>query len=73
MPSDALLRIQTRIKGKCMFCGSQDGHSELVYTGDESSMEGFEVWFCCHPCRYAGEACETFHRNSWAELTKCLC
>lgn len=61
-PSDALFAIQSAIEPNCMFCGSHDGHSELVYTGDTESMEGYEVWFCCHPCRDADEACETFHR-----------
>lgn len=61
-PSDALLMVQGAIEPNCMFCGSREGHSELLFTGDFESMEGFEVWFCCHPCRDAGEACETFHR-----------
>lgn len=46
----------------CMYCGGKQGHSERVHTGDEESLDGWEDWFCCHPCRDAGEPCETFHR-----------
>lgn len=46
----------------CMYCGSNEGHWERTYTGDEESLDGWEDWFCCHPCRDAGQPCETFHR-----------
>lgn len=46
----------------CQFCGGSDGHSEQVHTGDLESKGGWEDWFCCHPCRDAGQPCETFHR-----------
>ena len=55
---DALWRVNVR----CMDCGSDEGHSEVLHTGDEESLDGFEVWFCCHACRDAGQPCETFHR-----------
>ena len=46
----------------CMYCGGTEGHSEVLHTGDnESPKSGFDVWFCCHPCRDAGKPCETFH------------
>jgi hypothetical protein len=46
----------------CQFCGGTDGHSEPVETGDLETEDGWEIWFCCHPCRDAGEPCETFHK-----------
>lgn len=47
---------------QCMYCGSEDGHSEMVETHDSESKDGWEDWFCCHPCRDAGKPCETFFR-----------
>ncbi len=46
----------------CMECGSRDGHTEELYTGatDTELHSGWEVWFCCHPCRDADKPCETF-------------
>lgn len=61
-PSEALLRAQSDVEPHCMYCRSSEGYAELLYTGDQESMEGFEVWFCCHRCRDAGQACETFYR-----------
>ena len=49
------------IRPSCTYCGGFDGHSELVQTGDTESLEGWEVWFCCHPCRDKQMPCETFH------------
>lgn len=48
----------------CMYCLRDGtlGHWETVHTGDEESLDGYEDWFCCHPCRDAGLPCETFHR-----------
>jgi hypothetical protein len=51
----------------CQFCFGTDGHSEPVETGDLESEDGWEVWFCCHPCRDAGQPCETFHPFTKAE------
>jgi hypothetical protein len=48
----------------CMFCGSDVGHTEEVWTGaTEEDKSGWEVWFCCHPCRDIGadSPCETFY------------
>ena len=46
----------------CMHCDGTDGHDEEVWTGDAGydDKSGFEVWFCCHACRDAGQPCETF-------------
>lgn len=46
----------------CQFCGGTKGHSEEVWTGDDGSPDssGYELWFCCHDCRDAGQPCETF-------------
>lgn len=47
---------------ECMYCGSHYGHSEWVKTFDYAyNSQGYELWFCCHACRDAGEPCETFH------------
>lgn len=46
----------------CMYCGSIEGHSEVVDTGDPESFKGFENWFCCHNCRDKKLPCETFHK-----------
>ncbi len=51
-----------RVDVRCMCCGSDEGQSEVLHTGDRESLDGFEVWFCCHACRDAGQPCETFHR-----------
>lgn len=51
----------------CQYCGGKNGHDELVMTGDEQSLGGWEVWFCCHDCRDKGEPCETFHLLSSCE------
>jgi hypothetical protein len=45
-----------------MYCGSTEGHSEVVDTGDPESFEGFENWLCCHNCRDKKLPCETFHK-----------
>lgn len=48
----------------CIYCGSGDGQWERIYTGNEESQDGWEDWFCCHPCRDAGKPCETFFHIS---------
>lgn len=44
----------------CGYCNGTKGHEELIHTGDENSLDGWEWWFCCHACRDKGEPCETF-------------
>ncbi|MFS1427246.1 hypothetical protein LMH73_008800 [Vibrio splendidus] len=45
----------------CQYCGGNNGHDELVWTGDTDSLGEHEVWFCCHDCRDKGQSCETFY------------
>ncbi|WP_318493506.1 hypothetical protein [Photobacterium leiognathi] len=45
---------------ECQYCGGGRGHDELVHTGDNESLGGYEVWFCCHDCRDSGRSSETF-------------
>lgn len=52
------------IQPTCMNCGGSDGWSQIEYTGDYESLDGFEVWFCCSACSAAGRPCETFHHIS---------
>lgn len=61
-PTDRALEAAGLVEESCMYCGSDEGHAELLHTGDNESLDGFEVWFCCHACRDAGQPCETFHR-----------
>lgn len=61
-PTDEVLQAAMAVVPACMYCGSEDGHAELLHTGDDESVDGFEVWFCCHLCRDAAKPCETFHR-----------
>ena len=61
-PSDEVVRAALALVPTCMDCGGDEGHSELLDTGDDDSLDGFEVWFCCHACRDSGKPCETFHR-----------
>jgi len=46
----------------CIHCDGRIGHSQEVWTGNrgEDDKSGWEVWFCCHPCRDADRPCETF-------------
>lgn len=44
-PSDRCLAVQAVIEPFCMHCGAREGQNELVFTGDDESLEGFEVWF----------------------------
>ena len=60
--SDRALEAAGQVKPCCMFCGGNEGRTEVLYTGDAESLDGFEVWFCCYACRDAGQPCETFHR-----------
>ena len=55
-------RASMAIKPYCVNCGCTDGPSELLHTGDEDSLEGWEVWFSCDDCRNDGQPNETFFR-----------
>lgn len=66
---DHVYRAALSIAVRCMECGGTDGPSEFVYTGDEESLDGWEVWFSCDRCRNAGLPHETFHRI-FAEVSK---
>lgn len=48
----------------CQFCGGRDGHEQVLETHDfvDDDSSGQEYWFCCHPCRDAGQPCETFYK-----------
>lgn len=35
---------------KCMWCGCDCQKTETVYTGDEESYKGFELWCYCEKC-----------------------
>jgi hypothetical protein len=61
-PTKRAMEAAGRVETRCMYCGGDEGRIELLDTGDADSLDGFEVWFCCHACRDAGEPCETFHR-----------
>ena len=41
----------------CMWCGEECKTTELIWTGDEESFEGWEVWCYCNKCKT-----DTFHR-----------
>lgn len=63
MPSSNKFEVvyPDRERVRCQFCDSQVGHEEEVWTGDMTEgKSGWELWFCCHTCRDAGEPCETF-------------
>jgi hypothetical protein len=61
-PTSEVMTAASGVVPRCMYCGGVEGHAELLDTGDDESLDGFEVWFCCHRCRDAGRPCETFHR-----------
>lgn len=44
----------------CQFCEGTEGKEELVWTGDEESFGGWEIWFCCKSCQEKGQPSETF-------------
>tara|TARA_B100000749_G_C18447852_1_gene475023 strand:- start:4062 stop:4319 length:258 start_codon:yes stop_codon:yes gene_type:complete len=46
----------------CQYCDSKKGHHDILYTGDEESLYGYEIWFCCHPCRDKHKPCESFFK-----------
>lgn len=41
----------------CMICGKKCKTTEYVWTGDENSYEGWELWRYCKDCDV-----ETFHK-----------
>lgn len=41
----------------CMECGNICKKTEIVWTGDEESYEGFELWCYCDNCKI-----DTFHK-----------
>jgi len=41
----------------CMYCGKICDTTELIYTGDDESYEGFESWCWCEDCQ-----ADTFHK-----------
>lgn len=41
----------------CMYCGRICDTMEVVYTGDDESYAGFELWCYCDHCK-----ADTFHR-----------
>jgi len=55
-------RASMAIKPYCVNCGCTDGPSELLYTGDEDSLDGWEIWFSCDKCRNAWLPHETFFK-----------
>jgi hypothetical protein len=61
-PTAAAINAAPAHEIRCCECGGDDGHTEFLYTGDEMSVDGFEIWFCCHTCRDASRPCETFIR-----------
>jgi hypothetical protein len=44
------------VPATCMDCQKECNTWEIVYTGDEDSQDGFEVWAYCRECDI-----ETFH------------
>jgi hypothetical protein len=66
MSGELLSRVVYPAAIVCMHCGVDEGHDEVVWTGDDAEdcggkKSGWEVWFCCHPCRDANRPCETFY------------
>jgi hypothetical protein len=66
---EAVLRVFKEVP-KCIYCGSEVGHFEILETNDLESLHGHELWMCCHQCRDKGEPCETFFRLHKKETVK---
>jgi len=47
---------QNDVPNTCMMCQCECTTREVVYTGDEDSQDGFEVWVYCQDCKI-----DTFH------------
>jgi hypothetical protein len=60
VPGAVTLLAYKALKPKCQHCESVDGITELVDTGNDESLDGFELWFRCRACLEAGRDCETF-------------
>ena len=61
-PSNKFLELESEDKlvieePICMYCGKVCDTVEFVYTGDEESVDGFEVWCYCDDCQV-----DTFHK-----------
>lgn len=41
----------------CMYCGEFCHNTEMVFTGDNDSYAGFELWCYCDKCQT-----DTFHK-----------
>lgn len=41
----------------CMICGKECKEVELIYTGDDESYLGYELWCYCDKCNI-----DTFHK-----------
>jgi len=44
------------VSNNCMWCFKECNKREIVYTGDEDSQDGYEVWVYCDDCKT-----DTFH------------
>ena len=51
-PDDAIIPEPT-----CQYCGRICNKEEIVWTGDNESYEGFELWCYCEHCKT-----DTFHK-----------
>lgn len=45
------------VSNTCMMCFKECETREVVYTGDDESQDGFEVWVYCQDCKI-----DTFHQ-----------
>ena len=63
VPADAICPDELR----CMYCGKLCETTEVIYTGDDESYAGFEVWCFCEDCQtdtfYKMVKDETYLRN----------
>ena len=62
LPSEKFIDLDNQNKlefeeNTCMYCGKKCDNVELLYTGDDESFEGFEVWCWCEECQV-----DTFHK-----------
>ena len=53
----------------CMYCGKICGATEVIYTGDDDSYAGFELWCRCDDCQE-----DTFHKivKMWSAGESCV-
>ena len=57
LPFDAILPNST-----CIYCGNDCEKNEVVWTGDNNSYEGFELYCYCEHCKI----------DSFKKITKAL-